>query len=261
MNTFEQIEKFYTTLFGPTERICWSEDTYGTTISAATNFAYYGSHCFFTINPLKDRRCDANVSALRNILLEFDDVPLAEQLKIIAEIPHTTVVFSGGKSYHAIISLVEPCVTREEYDKLVRRIYDRVPGVDRQNSNPSRFSRSPEAPRDNGYRQDLITVRNRISRLELETWLGPDTVEEVESCSASPVNIRMGLLNPHTLYFLNFGADAGHWNRQLFLSALDMARCGRSEFEIVQQLTKVTGKLDNGDRRTIRSAINIVAKE
>lgn len=251
---------FFDLLFEYTEHICTSDTPYG--IASAHQLYANHSNCFFSINPLSGTRKDENVAVLRNILLEFDDMPLAEQLKTIAEIPHSTVVFSGGKSYHCIISLATPCETKAQYNTLVRRIYDRVPGVDKQNSNPSRFSRTPNAIRDNGTKQDLVEVRKRVTKAELEAWLGPDIAPELESIFDTFNPSRsLRQLSPYTLYFLNFGAEPGRWNRQLFLSALDMARCGQSQFQILQQLTEVTGKLDASDKRTINSAIKIVSEE
>ncbi len=257
------ITKFYSTLFEPGESTCFSATPYGTLLTLVGH-EFSHSLQFFSINPLRGSRCDANVTCYRNILLEFDKLPLGEQLKLIVTIPHSTVVYSGGKSYHAIISLAEPCSTKDEYDTLVRRIYDRLPDVDKSTKNCSRFSRTPMALRDTGALQDLVEVRERVSRAALEAWLGPETAEEAglgpeTATFSAPRSLK--LLHPSTLYFLEFGADPGWWNRSLYMSALDLARCGNSEFEVIKRLTAVTGKLDNSDRRTIRSALNAVRKE
>jgi len=255
------IEDFYATLFDPEDYVCWSPNPYGVQSRPVTDLMNSTANCFFSINPLKGKRCDANVTSYRNILLEFDTISLTEQLKLIATIPHSTLVYSGGKSYHAIISLEEACATKDDYDKLVRRIYDRLPDVDKSAKNPSRFSRAPGAKRDSGAVQDLIEVKEQVTRNELEAWLGPDVIEEAYSIGNSDAAHSQGRLNANTLWFLADGAEEGKWNKHLFMAALDLARCGRSEENIMETCAKVTGKLDNSDKRTIRSAIGIVLKE
>lgn len=257
MDNIEAYDNFYAVLFEPYERVCWSRDIYGTTVVPVSMARQNLGANFFSINPLIVGRLDANVTCFRNILLEFDDLPLREQTKVLNNVPWSTMVFSGGKSYHAVISLEQPCETREEYDALVQRILKKVPDADTSTKNPSRFSRAPLAMRGE-VKQKLVAVGNRVSRLRVEEWLGPEEspVPYVTTTSAGPRFLRGS-----TQYFLGFGAPDGQWNRELFLAALDMARAGHAENEIVLRLAAVTGKLDKTDRRTIRSALSTVAKE
>lgn len=256
-----RVYDFINTLFNDDESICFSDSVFGTTVfNSVSDLPPISQIQFVSINPLKEKRLDANVTAYRNILVEFDEVPLGKQLELIAEIPHSTVVYSGGKSYHAVISLDTPCKNRDEYDLLVRRIYDRIPQADRSAKNPSRFTRFPGYKRNTGAIQNLIYVGNRISNEMLEAWLGPDAAPEPSEPKLS-YNRAHRILRGHTVYFLNFGAEKGHWNKELFLAALDLTRAGYSEFETFERLNKVTGHLDASDKRTIKSAISIAKKE
>ena len=168
-------EKFLETLFDADERICLSDTPYGIA-TFPIGKAPHPTSVFFSINPMHTTRADANVTCFRNILLEIDSMPLAQQRPYIAskKIPVTSVVYSGGKSYHFILSLAQPCSTREEYDQLVRRLHKLLPEVDPTTKNPSRFSRLPDVIRpDTGKEQTLMYLGPRIPRATLEALLPP----------------------------------------------------------------------------------------
>lgn len=245
-----------------TEHICFSKDTYGTKLYDPDEYGALDleQYSYFSINAMRDTRKDANVTCYRNILLEFDGISQSAQEELMESIPKSVVTWSGGKSYHCIISLAVPCESREEYDRLVKRIYDRVPEADRAAKNPSRFSRTPGAKRNNGKTQHLISVGTHITAHQLEHWLGPDVrPEEPKKLDYAPTGKR--LLSGYTKYFLDFGAKEGSWNKSLYLATLDMVRSGLPEAEIFDRLVTVTGKLDASDRRTINSALKTARTE
>lgn len=66
---------------------------------------------YFCLNPLEGRKVDLNVTAYRNFLIEFDTIDLDQQLHLLSEleklIPIRTITYSGYKSYHAVISLID----------------------------------------------------------------------------------------------------------------------------------------------------------
>ena len=156
-----------------------------------------GTHEFFSINPIsaiKDysgksdsgRRADINVTKFRNFLFEFDNISLEDQLKVInsVDIPFTSVVYSGSKSYHCIISLEKPLDAevhtkagvneyKRTWERLAARIdldarkilnYDLDHVVDPSCKNPSRFSRFPGNIRDTGKEQKLIKLEKRLKQ-------------------------------------------------------------------------------------------------
>ncbi len=256
----EPIEKFYNILFEPHEYVCWSYDIYGTKVYGQQTMLQQRGANFFSINPLIGGRLDANVTCFRNILIEFDSIPLREQIieLTLKVVPYSTLVYSGGKSYHAIISLEEPCETREDYDRLVLRIQKKLPDMDTSTKNPSRFSRAPGALR-NGVEQTLHGAHKRCSKKDLEEWLGPEEIVEKPIKLKTEQSYR--ILRGPTQYFLGFGAPDGTWNRELFLATLDMARASYTRDEIIERLEAITGHLDKKDMSTIKSAMKIAESE
>ena len=177
-------QRFLALLFEPGQASCFTRSEYGWRVSLAPKY----DDLFFSINalhgqldlaPVKDwhkehqpRRADANVICHRNFLLELDDVPLDEQVDYVTNlVPVSSIVYSGGKSYHFIISLTE-AVTAEKYKELAKRLHSLVTKADPQCKNPSRLSRLPDVTRpETGKAQALIELRNRIPLAELEAVL------------------------------------------------------------------------------------------
>jgi hypothetical protein len=199
------ISDLFFVLFDEGEHTCFSHTNTGTKVynidedhEYAANWAAF--YCINPLHPTKDlnpteeyhnadrpRRCDKNVIVFRNILIEMDSIPVADQAEYIKSIgmPYTTAVFSGGKSNHYIISLETPISDEKAYRKLVERIHRACGGktvVDVACKNPSRFSRFPNAKRiDKGDTiQTLIDVKQRIKNSDLEAWLLSKGVTEIE---------------------------------------------------------------------------------
>ena len=162
---------------------------------------------FFCINPLaldhdkflnketneieirqKPRRADLNVTKYKSFLFEIDNIDLESQLHIFdnCKIEFTSIVYSGGKSYHAILSLEQPLEVNArtiEGVSFYKRTWERIAAyidskavelgvelpegaqgfVDRACKNPSRLSRLPGAIRSNGNLQELIHFGSKIS--------------------------------------------------------------------------------------------------
>lgn len=102
---------------------------------------------------------NANVTDYRYALVESDSLPIGKQLALIKELqlPAAALVYSGGKSVHAIVHI--DADTASEYRERVDRMYKlcRQNGleVDIQNKNPSRLSRLPGVIRGE-HKQFLI---------------------------------------------------------------------------------------------------------
>jgi RecA-family ATPase len=115
---------------------------------------------FISINPLQiGGSRDADVTAYRHCLLEFDEISIQEQWCLISQsrIPATAVISSGGRSLHAWVKI--EAKDRPEYDERVNLLYkhfaDYRPDV--KNKNPSRFSRLPNCMRFD-KRQELLAL-------------------------------------------------------------------------------------------------------
>ena len=119
-----------------------------------------------------------NITAFRYALVESDTLPLEEQETLYRkyELPIAALVYSGGKSLHAIVRV--DAKNAEEYRSRVNVLYDFLEQkgvtIDRQNSNPSRLSRLPGVTR-NGKIQCLEAVN--IGRSSWNDWM--DYVEGV----------------------------------------------------------------------------------
>jgi hypothetical protein len=197
-------KKFFSLLFEPEEGIC-TGDVYTNSISLDPYEAP-----FFCINPidrtrdhgffLKDRyredvarRADLNVSCFRNFMFEMDGLEVGHQLSIFnkVDIPFSSLVYSGGKSVHAILSVeggaCQDCHTLEgvfKYKNLWKRLSAKINRtasqlgfsheegstsfVDLSCKNPSRLSRYPGVLRDNGNVQELMFLGNRVSKDEFD---------------------------------------------------------------------------------------------
>lgn len=114
------------------------------------------------INPvIGDEGDDRSVSAWRHALVECDRKTPEEQLAIIREmnLPCAAIIHSGGHSVHAIVKI--DAETRGEYQRRVDFLFDMCEKnglpLDKQNRNPSRYSRLPGIVRGEN-RQFLIDV-------------------------------------------------------------------------------------------------------
>ena len=127
-------------------------------------------------NPLDGEGCkDANVTDFRYALVEADEGEIEEQNAIIRELelPVAALVFSGGKSLHAIVRI--EAADRAEYRKRVDYLYyvceKNGLKVDPQNRNPSRLSRMPGVIR-NGKKQFLVDTNiGKASWAEWYEWI------------------------------------------------------------------------------------------
>lgn len=165
----------------------------------------------------KPRRADVNVTAFRSFLFEMDSIGLKDQLKILeaSGIPFSSIVYSGGKSYHAIVSL-EDCLfgdliedecgdKAKEYKRIWKRLRAKIDYegqrigialpkhaksfVDSSCQNPSRFTRMPFSFReDKGTVQELIKIDKVLPLGEFYNLLNSCPVIVEDSNEVKPVS-------------------------------------------------------------------------
>lgn len=118
---------------------------------------------------------NANVTEYRYALVESDSMELEQQHAMIRELelPVACMVYSGGKSVHAIVKI--EAVNYDEYRKRVDYLYAVLQKngmqVDIQNKNPSRLSRMPGVMR-NGHKQFLMATNiGKASFKEWQEWI------------------------------------------------------------------------------------------
>lgn len=253
------LENFYKLLFDFGEGVCWGNTVKDTDVSILGP-----SFCrapFFVINPLYNQRSDSNVTSYRNILVEFDTGTISEQKELLqaSGLPYSTLVFSGGKSLHAIISLAEPVQTEAEYRRIAKNIYKRLPTADQKVFNPSRFSRCPGYIRDNVNEQTLLEVRQRVPLSSLLAWIGPI---ELPAPVLNSAEIRVDRMLPIRVHhFLNYGAPEGNRDNSCFVNACEMLRAGYTVEEIIDLICKSPIEYPEKDiRRAVLSAEKSVRK-
>lgn len=157
------MEEFLNVLFNKNEQTCFSKNCYNVDLNSKP----LRNDIFFSINPMQTSRADANVTCFRNFLIELDNMPLEKQIAhVTSKLPAdliTSIVYSGSKSYHFIISLETPMNSIDEYRNVAKRLHTLFPEADSTSKNPSRFSRLPFRIRpDTKVEQSLIRLNGRI---------------------------------------------------------------------------------------------------
>ncbi|EAG1758598.1 DNA primase [Listeria monocytogenes] len=116
-----------------------------------------------------------NVTEFRYALVESDNMSLAKQNAIMRELelPITAMLYSGGKSIHAIVKV--DADNYAEYRKRVDYLYDvcKKNGLtnDNQNRNPSRLSRMPGVIRGDHKQYIIDTNIGKTSWDEWKEWI------------------------------------------------------------------------------------------
>ena len=165
-------------------------------------------------NPLDGKGVrNENVTDFRYALVESDGMEIERQNAILRELelPIACLVYSGGKSLHAIVRIDAADYT--EYRKRVDYLYGVCQKngmkVDTQNRNPSRLSRMPGVQRS-GKKQFLVDTNiGKESWNEWQEWIEsindnlpePESLEEVWDCmpELSPCLIKNILRKGHKM--------------------------------------------------------------
>lgn len=127
-------------------------------------------------NPLDGKGVkNENVTEFRYALVESDTMDVAKQNAIMRELelPIAIMVYSGGKSLHAIVRV--EAANYDEYRKRVDYLYNVCKrnglAIDNQNRNPSRLSRMPGVER-NGKKQFIVDTHiGKASWAEWYEWI------------------------------------------------------------------------------------------
>lgn len=152
-------------------------------------------------NPLDGKGVkNENVTDFRYGLVECDNIPVERQHALIRELelPCAMVVYSGGKSLHAIVKIdaKDYAEYRARVDYLYKVCQKNGLALDVQNKNPSRLSRMPGVMR-NGKKQFIVDTN--IGQTSWEEWR--DWIEEINDDLPDPESLsdawaNMPDLNP-----------------------------------------------------------------
>lgn len=182
----KQTSAFLLALFKPDELVCCGETGSSIVLSCADWCQRFKNREWtpplVIVNPLKPdggRRksdgapsmiCDDAVSVFRHAVVEFDNMPLENQVNLLIGVgleAVTAITFSGGKSLHAVFRVDAENLV--EWDQVVRGDLFRrlmVPlGCDPQCQNPARRTRLAGALREDkgGALQKLLFVREALA--------------------------------------------------------------------------------------------------
>lgn len=208
---------FYRTV----DEILTSLDRYPDDLGATIGDWKKAAGAWIRINPLDGKGASKkNVTRYSYCLIESDDLPIKEQEETFKRLnlPITTMVYSGGKSIHAIVKI--DATNIQEYEERVQFCYDFLKNngisIDAQNKDPNRLSRMPGVTR-NGVVQTLLGVN-----LGYDSWkdwmesLGETTdfvLEDVGSLILNPPplspEIIHGLLRKGHKFLLSGASKSG----------------------------------------------------
>ena len=128
-----------------------------------------------------------NVSEFRYALVESDDMEIEKQNAILRELelPIAVLVYSGGKSLHAIVKI--NAADYPEYRKRVDYLYEICEKngmvIDKQNRNPSRLSRMPGCERGSQEQYIVETSLGKAAWNEWKDWIESvnDNLPDIEN--------------------------------------------------------------------------------
>lgn len=161
-------------------------DHYGDDIGAALGDYNPEAGAWICFNPMDGGgRRNENVTDFRYALVECDNMELGKQQAIIKqlELPCAALVYSGGKSVHAIVRVDAPDYAeyRRRVDYLYAACQKNGLTIDQQNRNPSRLSRMPGILRGEKRQALLETNIGRSCWDEWVDWLEAETDELPET--------------------------------------------------------------------------------
>lgn len=148
------------------------------TISSDEDDSPLSGGAWIRFNPMNGNGAkNSDVTSYRYTLIESDKMSVSKQIAMIRalELPVAALVYSGGKSVHAIVHV--DADTFKEYQQRVQFIYEICEKngfkVDTQNKNPSRLSRMPGEYR--GDKKQFL-IATTIGHGSYKEWL--EYVEE-----------------------------------------------------------------------------------
>ena len=148
------------------------------TISSDEDDSPLSGGAWIRFNPMNGNGAkNSDVTSYRYTLIESDKMSVSKQIAMIRalELPVAALVYSGGKSVHAIVRV--DADTFKEYQRRVQFIYEICEKngfkADTQNKNPSRLSRMPGEYR--GDKKQFLIATN-IGHGSYKEWL--EYVEE-----------------------------------------------------------------------------------
>lgn len=213
------------------------------------------------LNPIKGFRKDENVFAYRNFLLELDVGTIDNQVEYIKRlgIPYSSMVFSGSKSVHTIISLDQDLPSESVYRKFSEWMLNVANHCDQNIKNPSRSTRIPGAYREPGKQQVMLEFKGPVRLTDLVNWMKnyPDAMPRKEEKRQISKNPNFNSINSWAIKKLVDGPNLLKNNRNStwFSLAVEFTLAGYSEEDIVSILEEYFVEERDFKRKEWKSAI------
>jgi hypothetical protein len=128
---------------------------------------------FFAINPVKqsnDTRKSENIAVMKNFLFESDTLSLEEQKQLLKERKDiiSMATYSGNKSIHFIIQVIDPPETIEQYHYVWKLLKDKYfQNADSQCNDCMRLSRTPNSIRSDTNKKQFLLF-NKLQPLDIQ---------------------------------------------------------------------------------------------
>jgi len=218
--------------------ICWSSPKQTETIYQISDLTEPVEGKYFCVNPMKkgQSRKQLNLAGRRNFLIEFDELTIKEQWTAIEkyDIPYNTIVFSGNKSLHVIISL-DKDIDKAYYRNIAQRMKLVITEADKACFEPARLSRLGCA------KQPVKAYGNKITINVLEAWLdshgqNKEEYEQKAEKFQAAMKRRHGKLNQTTLRLLAGDIPEAEAHRAAISSAKNLQEMDYGKEEIIAML-------------------------
>lgn len=212
-----KLNSFLNILFDDDDKIFVGLDLYSGSVVQKASIT---SGQFFCLNACEGGRKKSDIRKFRNFLIEIDEIPGTkepmppkDQILLIHskyKVPYSTVVSSGNKSIHFIISLEEPLNTIDEYSFIAAWIKNIVVEADSSVLVPEKLSRFYGGTNGKTQKEQkgYIPKNGRISNTRFLEWLNsyPDRMPVKEATSTvmpAPTDLsREGIL-PIVRWYIN----------------------------------------------------------
>jgi hypothetical protein len=279
--------KLFNLMFRPGERVCVSVDKFGyhsvplenalsekvTLVSPNGNvparIVNSDDLTLVALNPMgHGYRTDENVCAYRNFLLELDTSSIATQIEYIKKlgIPYSTIVFSGSKSAHTVVSLSQDLPNEKIYRDFAEWMLNIYTFCDQAIKNPSRSTRIPGAMREGGKQQELLEYRGPVKTADLINWLKlhPNAKPKERQLAKRSEKPNIDRIKPWVAKKLIDASNLliSNRNRTWYSISIEFSLAGYSEEEIIFILEKYFVEQRDFTRRewltTIKSGIKTV---
>lgn len=204
---------------------------------------------FIGINPADEINAKHGKDAVhiyRNLLFECDNMSVEKQKLFFdrSGLPYSTMVYSGGKSLHVVVSLEEPLKSERDYRTLHEQITFALSEMtDSQTNKPTIFTRLPGFKRETKFgvrTQAVVDLKKRISMKELKQFLQPHLKE---------YNFKTAVKNyvkgKHTSHVTNHSEETHRKSSNIlsqYVSANDSKFSSAGQYQLQCPLCEAEGK-------------------